>query len=284
MVAAISFFKGYYFKCSTEEETIAFIPAIHGRGKERNASLQIITEQGAYHIPLYNMVFHKKKVKVKAGKNFFSLKGIRLEITTEGLEISGTIRFSGRKEIKSSIMGPFRYLPLMQCRHEIYSMAHEINGNIKINGKEYLFENGWGYIEGDKGRSFPKEYAWTQCKHGNISLMLAVADIPLPGSHFTGVIGAIWIDGAECRLATYRGARATYIGNRTIVIKQGQYCFMVNLPPENERILLAPQKGKMDRTIRESVRCTVRYRLERGDTVVFDFRSDMASMEYEYNC
>lgn len=53
------------------------------------------------------------------------------------------------------------------------------------------FQNGWGYWEGDQGRSFPKEYAWTQCRLPNGSLMLSMADIPIAGVHFTGIIGNI---------------------------------------------------------------------------------------------
>lgn len=283
MVTVIGFFKGYYFKCCTKEETVAFIPAVHGKGKEQTASLQIITESGAYNISIQDMVFHKKDTKVKAGKNLFSLKGIRLDIDTDEIKASGIIKFSSLEKIKYSIMGPFKYLPFMQCRHEVFSMAHAINGKIKINGREYLFSDGHGYIEGDAGRSFPSQYAWTQCCRDDISLMLSVADIPLPGFRFTGVIGVIRIFGYEYRLATYLGARATYIGDNTIVVKQGQYCFMANLMEKNDQILYAPQNGKMERTVWESARCTARYRFERDDRKIFDFQSNMASFEYEYD-
>ncbi len=283
MVAAIGFFKGYYFKCSTGEEIIAFIPAIHGVRKDKSASLQIITEEGVYNIPIRSMVLEERPLKVKAGKNLFSLKGICLEIDSEEIKAAGKLRFSDIRKIKYNIMGPFRFLPMMQCSHSIVSMTHKINGKIVINGRKYLFSDGRGYIEGDKGRSFPSEYAWTQCQHEDTSLMLAVADIPLPGFHFTGVIGVIHIAGREYRLATYLGARASHIGNNTIVIRQGRYRFMATLLEKKGQPLYAPQRGKMERTIRESPCCTARYRLERDDKKVFDFISKMASFEYEFD-
>ncbi len=283
VVAVIGFFKGYYFKCSTKEETIALIPAIHGTGRKKEASLQIITENEVINIPVQNMVFHKKSVKVKAGKSLFSLKGIRLDINTDEVKAEGVIRFSDIRKIKYDIMGPFRFLPLMQCRHSIFSMDHQVNGKIEINGKKYLFSDGHGYIEGDKGCSFPREYAWTQCHHEDISLTLAVADIPLAGLHFTGVIGIIHSSGQEYRLATYLGAKASYIGNQTIIIQQGRYRFMAHLLEKKGQSLYAPQKGKMERTIQESARCTARYRFEENDRKIFDFSSEMASFEYEYD-
>lgn len=51
----------------------------------------------------------------------------------------------------------------------------------RVNGREYSFRSAWGYWEGDRGRSFPREYVWTQCCFRGGSLMLSVADIPLPG-------------------------------------------------------------------------------------------------------
>lgn len=41
--------------------------------------------------------------------------------------------------------------------------------------------------------------------------MLSVADIPMAGIHFTGVIGAIMWYGMEYRLATYLGAKVVQI-------------------------------------------------------------------------
>lgn len=76
---------------------------------------------------------------------------------------------------------------------------------ICINGKKYVFENAYGYWEGDCGRSFPKKYAWTHSflegKDGAIegSLMLSVAEIPLAGLCFTGIIGIVLWKGKEYR-------------------------------------------------------------------------------------
>lgn len=76
---------------------------------------------------------------------------------------------------------PFKYVPFMECRHSVWSMRHSVSGTVYINGQEYSFQNAWGYWEGDRGHSFPKEYLWTQCCFDGGSLMLSVAEIPIAG-------------------------------------------------------------------------------------------------------
>lgn len=53
-------------------------------------------------------------------------------------------------------MGPFSYIPFMECNHSILSMKSSANGLININDKEIKFNNGIGYIEKDWGYSIVK--------------------------------------------------------------------------------------------------------------------------------
>lgn len=78
--------------------------------------------------------------------------------------------------------------------------------------------------------------------------MLSVADIPLFGFHFVGIIGVILLDNREYRIATYLGARPVYIGKNTIRIKQGKYTLLVKLMEQNSQPLHAPEHGRMNMT------------------------------------
>ena len=153
---------------------------------------------------------------------------------------------------------------------------------ININGTPYVFDNADGYWEGDRGRSFPKEYAWTQCSFPNGSLMLSVADIPVGRRSFTGVIGVILIDGKEYRLATYLGARAVKIRDGEAVIKQGRKTLTVKRLEDKGKPLAAPVGGSMQRTIRESAACRTRYHFQENGKTIFAFESNQAAFEYEY--
>lgn len=221
----IGYFKGWYFKCSTEDRTIAFIPAYHYSNGKKSASLQIITDDKAFNIPFDTLEYCEKPLYVKIGYCVFSDKGITLEFKSDDLTLKGTLYFKDLAPIRYDIMGPFKFVPFMQCRHRVYSMSHTISGEISVNSQSFKFENGIGYIEGDCGRSFPKRYIWTQCCFENNSLMLSVADIPFWKIYFTGIIGIVLLGGKEYRIATYLGAKIKEISKNSVTVKQGGFDF-----------------------------------------------------------
>ncbi len=279
----IGYFKGWYFKCSTQDKTIAFIPAYHYSNNKKSASLQIITDDKAINIPFDTLEYHEKPLYVKIGNCIFSHEGIILDFKGDGLKFEGELCFEQLTPIRYDIMGPFKYVPFMQCRHSVYSMSHKIRGQITVNDELYKFENGIGYIEGDRGRSFPKKYIWTQCCFDNNSLMLSVADIPFLGIHFTGIIGVLLLDGKEYRIATYLGARIKQVDKNTVTIKQGSFEFTAKLLKKNAHPLAAPSNGDMCRTIHESAACEAYYRFLRKDRILYEFTTDESSFEFEYN-
>ncbi len=279
----IGYFKGWYFKCSTKDKTIAFIPAYHYSNNKKTASLQIITDDKAINISFDTLEYREKPLYVKIGNCVFSHEGIILDFNDDGLTLEGKLYFEKLSPIRYDIMGPFKFVPFMQCRHSVYSMCHKINGEIKVNEQLYKFENGIGYIEGDCGRSFPKKYIWTQCCFDNNSLMLSVADIPFLGIHFTGIIGVIFLNGKEYRIATYLGAKIKQLDKNTVTVKQGSFELTAKLLKKNAQPLAAPSNGDMCRTIHESASCEAYYRFSHKGKVLCEFITDKASFEFEYN-
>lgn len=276
------YFKGWYFKCSNDTQTIAFIPAFHRSGPRETASLQIITDDEAFNLPFDSLEYQKKPLAVHISDSMFSEKGIRLNIRTDKLTAQGTLRFGKLSPLRYDIMGPFQFVPFMQCRHSVFSMGHRINGQLTINGKEMRFQDSIGYIEGDWGTSFPKRYIWTQCSFPEGSLMLSAADIPLYGLHFTGIIGVVMLNGKEHRIATYLGARVQHIGRNAVTVRQGDYMLTAKLFKKNAHPLLAPDHGNMSRTIHESASCKACYQFSYKGETLCEFTSDRASFEFEY--
>ncbi|MCM1308539.1 MAG: tocopherol cyclase family protein [Butyrivibrio sp.] len=277
------YFKGYYFKCSDEygNGAVALIPSLHTDGTRRRASLQIITDGNSYTLPYSDIVFGKRSLQIGIGKNRFSERGMLIDVCTDECRIKGRLVFGRLERIKYDIMGPFKYIPFMQCRHSVISMKHRVDGRLDINGRLYRFENGCGYIEGDRGRSFPQKYIWTQCCFGKGSLMLAVAKIPFCGMSFNGIIGVVMLDGKEYRLATYLGARLVRASDNEVLVKQGKYALYAKQVGQSKRGLKAPVNGKMTRTIYESVECEAYYRFTCGGRVMLELVGKTASFEYE---
>lgn len=107
-----NYFKGWYFKCSSQNQTVAFIPAFHRNNGRESASLQIITDEAAFHIPFHSLIYREKPLSAKLGDSVFSNKGIRLHIQTDKLSAEGVLRFGKLSPIRYDIMGRSVLFPL----------------------------------------------------------------------------------------------------------------------------------------------------------------------------
>lgn len=280
-----SYFEGWYFKQENNTETLAVIPAFHvDENGEKSVSMQVITGQSSWYLyfPISMFRASSDRLGVKIGENIFTEKGIRLSIHEEGINLEGSVRFGNFTPMKKEIMGPFFYFPGMQCTHEVESLYHELKGDLYLNGNKISLDGGRGYLEKDRGRSFPKEYMWTQCgfeDQGGGCIMAAVADVPFLFGSFSGCICIILYRGKQYRFATYLGARVVLNQKSIVVIRQGIWTLRMTALQENPKILLAPSDGKLGRAIQESASCPVRYELFRGKKSVLRILGERAGWE-----
>lgn len=275
-------FYGWYMKCQSESQTLAVIPAVHQSGKERTCSIQLITDHNAWNVTFPSETFTKQGKQIWIEENQFNQNGLQLKIRMPGLTVNGNLDFGALSPLRYDIMGPFAVIPFLECRHSVWSMRHTVNGTLCINDQLFRFRNAKGYWEGDEGRSFPQKYAWTQCFFSGGSLMLSVAEIPMSGVRFTGVIGVILWHGKEYRLATYLGAKVVQLQKGKIRIVQGDMELEVCLLERVKCSLKAPVAGNMKRTIKEGAACRASYRFCKNGSTVFCFETGKASFEYEY--
>ena len=277
-----SYFCGWYFRCQSDRQTLAVIPSVHRTGDSDFCTIQLITNSEAYNLHLPYSAFQKRDDHITIAGNHFGPDGIMLDIQSDEFRASGCVKFGVLTPLRYDIMGPFHFIPFMQCRHSVFSLHHAVNGELTINSVSYPFQNAIGYIEGDRGYSFPNKYLWTQCSFPRGAVMLSVADIPMGKFHFTGVIGVVYLDGKEYRLATYPGAKAAKISPEEIIIRQGKAVLTVSPRTTGGLALLAPINGNMDRHIREQLSCAVHYRFEKNGKLLLDLAASNAALEYEY--
>ena len=280
-----AYFEGWYFKLQTRGgEALALIPALHqDAALRRSASLQVITREGSWWLeyPAAEFGASAERLRIRAGANIFTDKGLRVSADAPGLRLRGAVGFGAFTRLVSDIMGPFRFLPGMECSHGVISMTHALEGALSINGRTLDFTGGTGYIETDRGRSFPRAYLWAQCAWGGRSgFMLSAATIPLPLGGFTGCICALVHGGHEYRLATYRGARVEHWSGGGAVVSQGRWLLTAQLLGSGARPLRAPVRGSMGRTVHESVGTRLRLRLMRGGETVVEHTDECAGFEY----
>ena len=280
------YFEGWYFKLQTGKgDALALIPAFHmDRTGRRSASLQVIARDRAWWLeyPASEFSAQTQRLCIRVGENHFTEQSVQLDLEREGLSLHGTVHFGPFMALSSDIMGPFRFLPKMECSHGVISMAHGLEGQLVQNGKTVDFSGGIGYVETDRGRSFPQNYLWTQCAWPGTprsGLMLAAATIPLPVGSFCGCIGAVMHEGKEYRLATYRGARIVRWSEREAVIRQGSWYLSARLEDGEGQPLQAPVEGDMARTIHERLCGTVHYQFSIGKDLVLEHIGRCAGFE-----
>jgi len=269
------FFEGWYFKHQKDGRMLALIP---GRSKDR-AFVQVITNERAYNVDFPLDAFHKGDI-VAIGENRFAADGICVNLHSENLDLSGELFYENLTPLVSDIMGPFRFFP-MECRHTVVSMGHTVSGTLTLNGEKLYFDGGRGYIEGDSGKSFPKNYTWVQCNAFDepCFVMASIARIPFAGLRFTGCICVVWVNGREHRLATYRGVRILHNTKGRIELHQRGLRLCIEVVERNGHKLLAPVRGLMRRSIHEIPLCKARFRFWENGALLFDLSNDCASFE-----
>jgi hypothetical protein len=290
-----NYFEGWYFKNTNKEESISFIPGININKKQKKSFIQVITNNLSYYIN-YNIndfKFNCKPFYIKIGNNTFSKEGIHIDIKedTQNIKIYGDIKYSNSKNINTTllnpnIMGPFSYIPFMECNHSILSMKNRAQGLININDRKIDFNNSNGYIEKDWGYSFPKSYIWCQgnsFQKSNASFMLSIADVPFKAFNFRGIICALIIDNQEFKFTTYNNTRIIeYDVNNyslNVTLKKGSYYLNIKSIYIEGNRLVAPVKGKMEKDIFESITSRVTVTLKKNNNIIFSDTSTNCGLE-----
>lgn len=291
-----SYFEGWYFKHTNGNESISFIPGIQISENCKKAFLQVITNTASYYVDydISEFQFELNPFFVAVGNNTFSKDKIHIDVfdSSQNLQIYGDLTYSESKNIKTNflkpnIMGPFSYIPKMECNHAILCMRNKIDGFIEINEQNIDFSNGIGYIEKDWGYSFPKSYIWCQGNNffdSNASFMLSIADIPFSFLSFRGLICVLLIDNQEFKFTTYNNSKilkySVEDSSFEIILKKGAYELKIQTENAPGHTLLAPVQGEMRKDILESITATITVTLKKHGQTIFQDTSINCGLEF----
>lgn len=301
-----SYFEGWYFKHvaladqtadpNQPREVFAVIPGISlVNRRDRHAFIQIIESSHETHYLTYDIdefKAGKRSFSIQIGGNYFSRKGITLNIDREEVKLAGTISYEGVTPYpvtlaSPGIMGWYGYVPFMECFHGVVSINHMLNGTMDIDGRTVVFTGGKGYIEKDWGKSFPRDYIWMQCNNfanERVSFMLSIATIPWMGKEFVGFLGFLHTGEQMYRFATYNRStiQELAVSDNAVSIRIGssRYDLWITVQGKDSGSLAAPRSGNMDRYIKESVMSRVRITLkDKLGNMLFDGTGDPAGFE-----
>jgi len=276
------YFEGWYFKhvSSGGERILSLIPGIALSDRNPHAFIQVIDgnsgETFYLEYPVSDFHADTDRLHVRVGESVFTDTYCDILIDRKEFYLRGTLRYENmvsypRTSFLPGIMGWFSHIPGMECRHDVVSLSHDIQGILKgTGGRTYDFSGGTGYIEKDWGRSFPDPYVWVQCNHfleEQASFLLAAARIPLGGFTFPGFLGFLHHRGETVVFATWNrwSLRNLDFGSdrgNTAVLAGGGKTLSLRVFPEQYGQLKAPDLGHMGRMVKESVNSRIELLLE----------------------
>ena len=277
-------FEGWYFKIVdvVEEQPYAIIPGVF-LGDDAHAFIQVLDGTAGmsayYPFPLSEFRAAKNTLDVEIGRSRFSRSGIKLDIpaydTVGQQAVRGEIHFSAWTSwpvtiASPGVMGPYSFMPFMECNHGILSMDHAVSGELQVNGKHVSFDGGRGYIEKDWGRGFPRGYVWGQSNHFDepgVSVSASVARIPWLSRAFRGHLVGFLLRDRLYRFATYSGSEIVHISvdehSYSLAVRDKEYLLEINATRTEGGILHAPYEKQMLERVAESMTSIIDVRFER---------------------
>jgi tocopherol cyclase len=280
-----NYFEGWYFKFLNKAETCRFavIPGVAmDGGRNNHAFIQVLDgkrkKSEYYKFDYGSFAASSDSFMISIGKNHFSAGGITLDLPRmKGkLFFSDNVPWPGRW-YSPGIMGPYSFVPWMECYHGIVSMDNSTSGVLEYNGESIDFSGGRGYIEKDWGSSFPRGYIWVQSNHfeePGISLKISIAKIPWLRSSFVGFIAGLWLRDTLIVFATYNGSVLKKVTadpeNVGIAIENKNYRLEVRIDRDSSTCLASPVRGHMEGKIEESMSSLIHMKITRrsdGDTI-----------------
>ena len=290
------YFEGWYYKIinETEDKAFAIIPGIAmDENQNKHAFIQVLdgknltAEYIKFDFEDFQVDSNRFQISIK--KNQFSNDQLYLELPN----IGGELKFKGqvpwpKKWYSPGIMGPYSFIPFMECNHGILSMDHSIIGKLVINNNSIDFTNGKGYIEKDWGKSFPSAYIWMQSNHfnkKNVSIKTSIAKIPWLKGSFIGFICGLWVNNALIQFTTYNKTQLKLVNvdksKVNIIMTNPQYQIEIIAHRRASTSLASPISGFMDGRINESMTAKIEIKLTDTLTnkVIFDDIGRNAGLE-----
>jgi hypothetical protein len=274
----VGYFEGWYFKAvdASGGEAVAIIPGVAADRAGRHGFVQVMRGNGWSHwydLPGGSFSFAKDRFEIRVGACSFSDREIVLDLDDGAARVRGTLVLGEPtpwpvRPLSPGIMGPFRFVPFMECYHGVLSLDHRVDGTLGVNGEQLSFAGGRGYSEKDWGRSFPSAWVWVQSnefRRVGLALTASIARIPWLGSSFVGSIAGLLVDGRLYRFATYTGARLVSLshppGGVDFALEDRRHRIEVSACGAAPGILRSPLLGRMVGQVEESLRGTVAVRL-----------------------
>lgn len=296
------YFEGWYFKISDMDNnlSLAFIPGII-KGEGGHSFIQCVNgfqkQFSFFRFSKEDFQASKSEFNIKISKNFFSIKGLKLDLRDDNNKIKVDVNFSHiykwpDSTINPGSMGFYNYLSFMECYSQVCAIDGYVSGAIEINDKKYILNKGKIYIEKNWGKKFPYSWFWMQsnCFNKDISITCSIAHIPFPISSFRGFLIGLKVNNKFIKFTTINRSKLKIIKeNRDVKLivtsKEYELTLESKTNPYEFLLLHAPTGEKMQPFVKESITSKLRVVLKTmpDKNIVLEHTGSLAGIEYGGN-
>jgi tocopherol cyclase len=286
-------FEGWYYKVVDAQgrQPFVFIPGVF-LGADAHAFIQVLDGRSgtsAYHrFPIESFSATPGQQDIRIADNRFTQSEIQINIADNETSAKQSIRVDLSfgpwrgwpvTALSPGVMGPYSFIPGMQCNHGITSLDHSVAGEIETERGITEYDGGRGYSEKDWGKEFPAGYVWTQSNHFDregVCITASVADIPWLTGSFRGFLVGLLLDGELMRFTTYTGASIDRLtlsdSHLTMSLHNKATRLEIDARRTDGATLHAPYDGQMIERVAETMTSEVAVRLSKlgDDKTIFE--------------
>lgn len=295
------YFEGWYYKLVNPDRSLryAIIPGIFlsDDPQRHHAFVQVFDGMSG------RVTYHRYTaddfravpgvLDVRIGPNRFTRHAVELDIADEQRTVRGRVELGTGiawpvSAASPGIMGPFGWLPFMECYHGILSFDHAITGGLTDDGATVDFTGGRGYIEKDWGQSFPAGHIWMQTNHFDVpgmSFMASIAVVPMLGGWFPGFICGVLHDGELYQFTTHTGGtvEALAVTDHDVnwTIRSFTHRVQIHAARAEGTLLPGPNRGDMSTRVPETLKASITVTLSELATgrVIVESTGECAGLE-----
>lgn len=269
-------FEGWYYKLvdRAQKNVWAIIPGV-AIDKKGGFEAFIQTYDGIsgktayFNFELEDFWSASGEFEIIIGENRFRSSGINLAINQQGQVIKGDLDFTNLiswpvTRFNPGAMGPFAFLPKLECSHAILSFDHEITGSLMVDKKNIEFTGGRGFIGKEWGRSHPSSWIWIQSNHFPVkdtSLSVSIATVPYLRWSFPGFIIGFLYKGQIYRFTSYNRSKIYDLSinenSVSMKVKRKKWILEITAFHSGGTKLRSPSNGQMVEYVTESLTSSV---------------------------
>jgi hypothetical protein len=297
------FFEGWYYKMVDREaeHALAIIPGVYFARDRRESHCFVQVFDGASGRAWYrryaveDFEADPNRFALRIGPNRFSIEKLSLQLEDTDLDLHGELAFGRARPwpvriASPGVMGPFAWIPFLECYHGLLSFDHRVQGSLRLNAQPLEFDGGRGYIEKDWGSSFPSSWVWCQCNHfsrAGASLSASIAEIPNLGRSFPGFIVGLQLGEELHAFTTHHLSRVERLDadEREVrwSLRNRSHRLALTIQRARTTLLPGPTIEGMKREVHETLNAEVHVRLTRlkNGAVEFEDRGVRAGLEVQ---